>query len=237
MRSKKKKSGGIYYSDELVTIYHGDCRDILPTLPKVDLVLTDPPYGIGANKQTLGTGKKEFYRGGNWDAERTPLVNMLPDIAGEVVVWGGNYYTDMLEPTNDWLIWHKKNDGLSFSECEVAWSNLGCQMRHISHHWGGECKVHPTEKPLAVIVWAMSYSKTEGLVFDPFMGSGTTLRAAKNLGRKAIGIEIEEKYCEIAAKRMLEPTPLERTVEEGSIADQVRKSLGYNNPTFLKGGV
>jgi len=191
-----------YYQDSAVTIYHGDCREILPTLDKVDLVLTDPPYGIGANRQTLGLGKKLFYRGDNWDAA-APLdvIASLP-LLGECIIWGGNYFTAVLDPTNDWLIWHKRNDGRSFSECEMAWTNLGCQARHISHHWGGEEKLHPTAKPMQVAQWSISKSKTKGVVLDPFMGSGTTLRAAKDLGRKAIGIELEEKYCEIAANRM-----------------------------------
>lgn len=192
----------IYYQDDYCTIYHGDCRDVLPTLDRVDLVLTDPPYGIGANKQTLGAGKKDFHRGDDWDAS-APLdvIASLPSM-GECIIWGGNYFTGVLPPTNDWLIWHKKNDGRSFSEVEMAWSNLGCQARHISHHWSGEEKHHPTAKPMQVMRWTISKSKSEGVILDPFMGSGTTLRAAKDLRRKAIGIEMEEKYCEIAVKRL-----------------------------------
>lgn len=191
-----------YYQDDRCTIYCGDCRQVLPFLPKADLVLTDPPYGIKATKQTLGKGKKEFHRG-NWDNTIPRNLNQVVDAANFVCVWGGNYLTRELEPTNDWLIWHKNNDGRSFSECEMAWTNFGCQSRHLTHHWGGEEKRHPTQKPLAVIKWCISLAPIETeLIIDPFMGSGTTIVAANIDGIKSIGIELEEQYCEIAAKRL-----------------------------------
>ena len=175
-----------YYSDVYTAIAHADCRDVLPTLVTFDLVHTDPPYGINANKQTLGKGKKKFYRGGDWDAEAPiDLIRVILGMGKEIIIWGGNFFTAVLPPSSDWLIWHKKNDGLTFGEFEMAWSNLGCQSRLLSHHWSGEEKRHPTAKPMPVIRWAISKSKTQGAVLDPFMGSGTTLRAAKNLGRKA----------------------------------------------------
>jgi site-specific DNA-methyltransferase (adenine-specific) len=189
-----------YYEHGGITIFHGDCREILPSLPKVDLVLTDPPYGIDACNMTLGKGKKDFVRG-DWDRVR-PDLQVVMLAARFHRIWGGNYFTDALQPTNDWLIWHKLNDGRSFSECEMAWTDYGKQTRHISHHWGGEEKQHPTQKPFSVVLWALQLAPTEGAVLDPFMGSGTTLVACKRLGRRAIGIEIEEKYCEIAAKRL-----------------------------------
>jgi hypothetical protein len=133
-------------------LYLGDCREILPQLPKVDACITDPPYGIGANKQTLGSGKKDFDRGGDWDDE-VPDVRIWLEVAPLICLWGGNYFADQLPVTNDWLIWHKRNDGLSFSECEMAWTNFGKQVRHLSHNWGGEEKQHPTMKPLRVMAW------------------------------------------------------------------------------------
>ena len=191
-----------YYDHDGITIYHGDCRDVLPLLEPVDLVLTDPPYGIGANKQTLGTGRKKFSRGDDWDANRVEWLPELLEKGQHVCIWGGNYYADCLPATNDWLVWHKDNDGLSFSEVELAWTNFGKQARHLTHHWGGEVKQHPTQKPLPVMRWCLSYLPDANTVLDPFMGSGTTLVAAKREGRRAIGIEIEERYCEIAANRL-----------------------------------
>ena len=193
-----------YFQDESVTIYNADCREMLPQLEPVDLVCTDPPYGIGANKMTLGSGQHGFHRGNpQWDAEAPiAIIAQLITLAGELCVWGGNYFTNVLPPVNSWLIWHKVNDGLSFSEAEMAWTNYVPQVRVYSKYVAGRAKIHPTEKPIEILHWCLTYSKTSGTVLDPFMGSGTTLRAAKDLGRKAIGIEIEEKYCEIAAKRM-----------------------------------
>ena len=124
-----------YYEDHWCTIYHADCRELLPTLGTFDLVHTDPPYGNNANKQTLGKGKKKFYRGGDWDAEAPiDLIRVILGMGKEIIIWGGNYFSDVLPISNDWLIWYKKNDNLTYSECEVAWSNLGRQMRHLSHH-------------------------------------------------------------------------------------------------------
>jgi DNA modification methylase len=161
-------------------------------------VVSDPPYGINANKQTLGSGKKQFARGGDWDAA-APSIKWLAGVADQVIIWGGNYFADQLPPTNDWLCWHKKNDGLSFSEFELAWTTLGRNCRHLSHHWSGEQKAHPTQKPLAVIAWCVQM--TEGLLLDPFLGSGTTLIAAEQLGRKCYGMEISPAYCDVIVQR------------------------------------
>jgi len=192
------------------TLYLGDCMDILPTLGKVDAVITDPPYGINANKQTLGKGKKGFDRGGEWD-QVAPDLALCIAAAPLICLWGGNYFADQLPITNDWLIWHKVNDGRSFSECEMAWTNFGRQTRHLSHHWSGEEKKHPTQKPLPVMLWCVEQAGTPKTILDPFMGSGTTGVAAIQLGRKFIGIEREERYFDIACKR------IEQAVAQGQL--------------------
>jgi site-specific DNA-methyltransferase (adenine-specific) len=205
------------------TLYLGDCMEILPTLDKVDAVITDPPYGISANKQTLGKGKKQFERGGDWD-ESAPELALCFSAADFLCFWGGNYFADQLPVTNDWLIWHKVNDGRSFSECEMAWSNFGRQTRHLSHHWSGEEKAHPTQKPLPVMLWCIEQSGRAMSILDPFMGSGTTGVAALQLGRKFIGIEREEKYFDIACRRikqaynqrpLFEPEPIRKPEQMG----------------------
>jgi len=182
-------------------LYHGDCLEILPTLPKVDAVVTDPPYGISANRMTLGSGQKKFHRGGEWDRNR-PNLDWIPKVAKRYCVWGGNYFADQLPVTNDILVWHKLNDGLSFSECEFAWTNTGMQTRIRQHHWSGEQKEHPTQKPLPVMQWCVGFFMDAHTILDPFMGSGTTGVACANLGRKFIGIEIERKYFDIACERI-----------------------------------
>ena len=189
------------------TLYCGDCMDILPTLGKVDAVVTDPPYGIGATKMTLGKGKKDFHRG-DWDNILID-IRAIYTIASKWAVWGGNYYSDVLPPTNDILVWHKKNDGRTFSELEFCYTNFGCQSRILSKHWGGtgEEKKHPTQKPVAVMQWCIKYlPDTAKTIVDPFMGSGTTGVAALKLGRHFIGIEKEPRYFEIACKRIEQAT-------------------------------
>ena len=203
-----------YYEDESVTIYNGDCREILPTLDKVDLVLTDPPYGIGEaagkNKSRNQLAAATDYGNDAWDNQPIDdaLLALVRDAGSTQIIFGGNYYD--LPPTSCWLIWDKVNSG-DFADAEMAWTNMKSAVRLFRWMWNGmlqgdmknkEKRTHPTQKPIPVMRWCIEQSKTTGTILDPFMGSGTTLRAAKDLGRKAIGIELEERYCEIAAKRM-----------------------------------
>lgn len=206
-----------YYDDgNGIVIYNADCREILPHLPKVDLVLTDPPYGIGeANGKNKSRGKlavaKDFGIAA-WD-DRPParwVFDWLIEISRHQIIFGGNYFA--LPASSCWLVWDKDNGLSDFADCELAWTNLTKAVRRLKWRWAGmlqenmgnkECREHPTQKPLEVMKWAMQHAPDDCLtILDPFMGSGTTLRAAKDLGRKCIGIELEEKYCEIAAKRL-----------------------------------
>jgi hypothetical protein len=187
----------------------GDSTDI----EKVELLikgdkcnlLTDPPYGIKANKQTLGSGKKQFHRGEDWDNEVPDFFYILA-LIDKAIIWGGNYFTNRLDVTNDWLCWHKKNDGLSFSEFELAWSNIGKNCRLFSHHWGGEQKMHPTMKPIKVMEWCISFLD-EKPILDIFSGSGSTMVAAHQLKRKCYGIELDPKYCQVIVDRMRKLDP------------------------------
>ncbi len=205
-----------YYDDGRgIVIYHGDCREILPTLAKVDLVLTDPPYGIGADnrKRILSRGKlanPTDYGDSHWDGEAPEvIVSSLPDRAKECIIWGGNYFN--VKASKAWLVWDKQNGSNDFADCELAWTNLSQAVRIFRFLWNGMLRagesrgvprVHPTQKPVELMTWCLSFAPNAQTILDPFMGSGTTLRAAKDLGRKCIGIEISEKYCEIAAKRL-----------------------------------
>jgi DNA modification methylase len=165
-----------------------------------DLLLTDPPYGIDASNMTLGTGKKQFHRGEDWDKGRPDLQSIMRE-ADLQIIWGGNYFADQLPISNDWLCWHKKNDGLSFSEFELAWTNLKCNTRLLSHHWSGEQKLHPTMKPVAVITWCFEYAPKTKTVFDPFGGSGSTLIAAQETNRVAYLMELDPHYVDVICAR------------------------------------
>lgn len=203
-----------YYQDDYVTLYHGDCRDILPHLEPVDLVLTDPPYGIGeaagANKSRGKMAVAQDYGNDNWDNEPIPqdLINQL--INQPAVIFGGNYYA--MPPSSCWLVWDKHITG-DFADCELAWTNLPGAVRKIDYLWNGcmkkrpEQRWHPTQKPLDVMKWCITQADTKlkkciASILDPFAGAGTTLRAAKDMNRKSIGIEREQKYCDVIVKRL-----------------------------------
>lgn len=201
-----------YYKDELVEIYHGDCRELLPSL-RFDFICTDPPYGINhpTNYKTRGREKlaacTDYMLVYEDDKPFDP--SHLLAMNCPLLLWGANYYADRLPPSSGWLVWDKERpDGLDQSTCELAWTNFVKGVRRFRYQWhgmlrdGDEGLVHPTQKPVALSEWIMGLRWTPtGTVCDPYMGAGGTLKAAKLLGRKAIGIEIEERYCEIAAKR------------------------------------
>ena len=216
-----------YYDKDGITIYHGDCRDILPGLPNVDLVLTDPPYGIAY--ETAWRSRS--------DSLRCPVAN---DATLYVVAAAWPMVVDRLEPVSawyafasprmvaesakiyrptQWLFWDKGDRGTvgdlvaGYGECVemIAYGHNGRRKLNgprprniIRHDWSASMDPsHPTVKPVPLLAMLIGKSSDHGdTILDPFMGSGTTLVAAKQLGRKAIGIEIEEKYCEIAAKRL-----------------------------------
>jgi len=185
------------------TLYLGDCLEILPTLPKVDAVITDLPYGIGitrSNRLAVSRGMG----GGTWD-DAPPDPELLAAIVakgGQAIVWGGNYFG--LPGTRCVLVWDKENDGRDFADLEMAWTNIDAvarifRMRPMNMDGGKE---HPTQKPVALMNWCLSKCNGPQTVLDPFMGSGTTGVACANLGRKFIGIEIEPKYFDIACERI-----------------------------------
>lgn len=192
-----------YYQDEHCTIYHGDCREILPHLEPVDLVLTDPPYGLG-DKMKGGTWGITRAQQMQWDRVTCDdVVLRLSEIAPSVVVWGGNYYP--LPPSRGWLAWCKPDSVATMGSIEFAWTTKDAPARHLVHSIAATNKErngHPTQKPLPLMKWCIGQFPEAKTILDPFMGSGTTLRAAKDLGLKAIGIELEERYCQIAVERL-----------------------------------
>jgi site-specific DNA-methyltransferase (adenine-specific) len=209
-----------YYSDSQCQIFLGDCREILPTLPKVDLCLTDPPYGIGAGRMNFGFSGTSRMEKSDWDEEAPPrwVLEMLISRASQSVVWGMNYFE--LPATRNFLVWNKGEGfkGRDFAECELAWCSWDASARVLTYNplakgdYRG--KQHPTQKPVTLLLWCIGLAGNPQTIIDPFLGSGSTLVAAKQLGRKAIGIELEEKYCEIAARRLQqEYLPLVSTPE------------------------
>lgn len=206
----------IYYQDGSVVIYCADNRDILPLFPdkSFDLVLTDPPYGI-----TLDTSNDKYKNGISrvavFDDDKAFDPTSIINLHTPTILWGGNCFASKLPDFAGWLCWNKtvRDDaGIRQADMELAWTNFVRRSRAKQHLWigayrdseSGEQALHPTQKPIALMIWcidvASKYTGTN-LILDPFLGSGTTAVAAKILGRKCVGIEISEKYCEIAARR------------------------------------
>jgi len=193
----------------VIELHLGDCLKVLPTLDTsgVGAVITDPPYGIGINKSPRLSLSRGF-DGDTWDKARLVehvgyLVEEYPSVS--MVVWGGNYYADILPPSRGWLIWDKLNDGRDFGEAELAWTNADRVIRRYKKFPikmdGG--KVHPTQKPIELMKWCIELSTKLGdIVLDPFMGIGSTGVACVMTGRSFIGIELQENYFSIAQKRI-----------------------------------
>ena len=201
-----------YYEDAACVIYHGDCREILPSV-EADVLVTDPPYGIRWVPRVNHRGEDQI-----WVDDKQFDPRPFMGVCKQHLFWGANYFSHLLPPSESWFVWMKRPVGLnvnfekdrrSYAMAEMAWSDFGTKPLVKVQVWDGGMRAgraenrtfcHPSQKPIEVMAWCLAES--EGTILDPFMGSGTTLRAAKDLGRKAIGIEIEERYCEIAARRL-----------------------------------
>jgi len=207
-----------YYENENGILYCADCLDIMKQMPEnsVDLVLTDPPYGIGASKGVGGYGiaKTNKYND-NWDKKRPSkkVFNDILSIGENAIIFGGNYFADLLPLSTHWIFWDKKGCMKfknPYSDGELIWTSYNYKRtkKYICIQQGfirddKSKRVHPTQKPIPLIISLLKdYSNENDLVFDPFLGSGTTAVACEQLNRKWIGIEISEEYCEIAKKRI-----------------------------------
>jgi DNA modification methylase len=194
------------------TLYLGDCMDVLPLLSKVDAVITDPPYGINENSKKVASrgkmAKPKDYGEFEWGKmpPSSELIDRLRSMSNWQAFFGGNYF--VLPPTTCWLVWDKLNGTNDFADCELVWTNWPKAVRRLQWRWNGmirqgnEERYHPTQKPLEVMKWAIDLCPTADTVLDPFMGSGTTGVAAIQLGRTFIGIERDERYFEIACRRI-----------------------------------
>jgi DNA modification methylase len=189
------------------TLYLGDCRDILPTLPKVDAVVTDPPYGIGASAGVGKYGRIKVADDLAWD-EEAPDLTHITALDVPTIIWGGNYF--QLTPSRCFLVWDKGAGfrGRDFAECEQAWCSVDGNARVLSRDplanrdYAG--KVHPTQKPIAVMRWSIEHLGSCETILDPYMGAGTTGVAALQMGRSFIGIERESDYFAEAVRRIRE---------------------------------
>ena len=205
-----------YYADELVTIYHARCEDVLPGVDpaSVDLLLTDPPYGIDYRPVK---DKWQRIEGDEKPFDPTPLLSY-----GRCVLWGANYYVDRLPPSG-WIVWSKAQDNRWVtasanhrSTAEMAWTNVSDKVHLYNCFWMGSplyrktergSSLHPTQKPAELMRWIVEkWTEPGDLVLDPYMGSGPVAQACHELGRRYIGIELVEDYCRIAVSRLSQQT-------------------------------
>jgi len=193
-------------------IIEGDCLKIMRGFAdkSFDLVLTDPPYGIGVGRMNLGFSAASRLEKTDWD-NQTPSPEYFDEIfrvSKKQIIWGGNYFD--LRPSRGFFVWDKGGSfkDRDFAECELAWCSEDMNARIFARNplSNGDYKnkQHISVKPLELMNWCLSLFPDAQSILDPFMGSGTTLVAAKYLNRNATGIEISPKYCEIARTRLLQ---------------------------------
>ena len=208
------------------TLYHADCWDVFDEIGKVDIVITDPPYGIKADINSFKSGgslagnktgftiyPKTQYEYSDWDKEKPDkkYFEKLFIISKNQIIWGGNYFVEYLLNSSCWIVWDKDNTG-HFADCELAYTSFDSPIRKINFKWSGmlqgdmknkEKRIHPTQKPEYVMKWIVAnYTKETDLVLDPFMGSGTTGVACAAGKRRFIGVEKEKRYFDIACERI-----------------------------------
>ena len=185
----------------------GDCLAIMPTLGRFDAVVTDPPYGIGADKGNAQSSIRDNpkWAAKSWDASRPGLkcFEAIRAVSPAAIIWGGNYFADMLPASSGWLSWRKPEaeTGFSLADIELAWTSLGIAARQITMR-RRDGNLHPTQKPVALMEWCLGFLPDAKTILDPFLGSGTTLVACQRMGRHGTGIELDPDYFAIACKRV-----------------------------------
>ena len=191
--------------------YNMDCMDGMKEFPDqfFDLAIVDPPYGINASKMNMGSGNHLFTKNKNWD-ESIPDESYFTElfrVSKNQIIWGGNYFTEYLKPSPHWIVWDKKNQNLSFAEGELAWMNIGDNLRIFSYYTvkaaKNDPKIHPTQKPVALYKWLINrYMPEGGVLLDTHVGSASSLIACREMGFKYVGFEIDEDYFKEAKKRL-----------------------------------
>lgn len=203
------------------SIVQGDCLELLKLLPdgSVDAVITDPPYGIGIAANPV----RQLHKKQDWDNSPAPSVafEMMRRVSRNQIIWGGNYFD--LPPTQGFLVWDKvQPEDFSLAMCEQAWTSFKHPAKLFKMSVLAYDKEHPTQKPVELMQWCIKHAAEPDTILDPFAGSGTTLVAAKKLGRHFLGFEISPEYCQIARKRialveaqpnLFQPKPEQKNLE------------------------
>jgi site-specific DNA-methyltransferase (adenine-specific) len=200
--------------ENMLTVTNEDNMELMARYPDnyFDLAIVDPPYGIGANKMTLGNGKKKIYRGENdWDKTipSKEYFDELFRVSKNQIVWGGNYMTEFLRPTSSWLFWDKGTGENDFADGELAWSSFGGALRKLTKSWVGanakdECeRLHPTQKPIYLYKWILDkYAKPGDKILDTHLGSGSIAIACHDYGFDLTACELDKEYFDKAMQRI-----------------------------------
>ena len=216
-------------------VYQVDCLDAMRAFPDdyFDLVITDPPYGIDVGETGKwgweGAAKNQDYGSADWDNKPMSLDQFkeIQRISKNQIIFGGNYFTNILPPSSCWVVWDKDNQGSPFADCELIWASFEKTVRIVKWRWYGmlqehgghfkEKRYHITQKPLGVMRWIIEkYCKTGDTILDPFCGSGSTLVAARELGHQFMGFDLVEHYVDIARMRLAMATGAGRDERIGS---------------------
>lgn len=199
---------------DTITITNEDNMHLMARYPDnyFDLAIVDPPYGIGANKMTLGNAKKKIYRGLNdWDKTipSKDYFNELFRVSKNQVIWGGNYMTEFLKPTSSWFFWDKGTGDNDFADGELAWTSFGGALRKINKSWVGanakdeSKRLHPTQKPIYLYNWILKkYAKQGDKILDTHLGSGSIAIACHDYGFELIACELDKEYYDKAIQRI-----------------------------------
>lgn len=224
-----------YYERENIVLYNCDCLELLSGMDagSVDLCLTDPPYGIGEDggdkKRRRHYNAVVIHERMGWDKERPApqIFKLIFQISREQVICGANYFSDLLPASMGWIYWDKRMGG-DFSDGELIFTSQKKALRRVDISvfaglHGGHKRQHPTQKPVALIEYLIGRFPQAQTILDPFTGSGTTGVACVRLGRKFIGCEISEKYCEIAARRIDDELNKGRLFEPQDLAQPAKQ--------------
>ncbi len=203
-------------------IINDDCINIIKQLPDkcVDLILTDPPYGINESpknhKSRSKLAKAKDYGRKNWDNKIPEKIyfDEMMRVSKRAIIFGGNYFVEYLKNSSCWIVWDKNNGNNDFADCELAWTNFTTAVRKYDWTWNGmlqqnmknkDIRIHPTQKPRGLLEKILlDYSKENDLILDCFSGSGTTAVACYNTNRRFICIEKDKEYYEKSLERLKE---------------------------------
>ena len=219
-----------------ITLYQADCMEVMKTFAdkQFDLAIVDPPYGIGIDGQKESICKnpkhnRKFFEKKNWDvAPSEEYFAELKRISKDQIIWGGNYFIDKIkDPKKCWIIWYKGQEGLTMSDCELAWTSFSSPARIIQinrFELKREGTIHPTQKPVKLYAWILNnYAKPGMSIIDTFGGSMSSMIACYRGGYKATCIEIDEEYYRKGKARLQEEIALGDLFRGDSVQDEERR--------------